>query len=464
MEDDTDQGLAKMMSAPPKRAKPAKIEGATLGRYRVGNVLGRGGMGVVYAAEDVSLGREVVVKVINADRFDEDDRKVMLARFRREAMAASRVLHQNVAVIFSFEEIGGRHLLIQERVIGRTLRDELLTSDGQPLPMDPKRAIRVAIGILKGLAAIHGSGIVHRDLKPGNVMLTRDGDRVKILDFGLGKAVEASGDPALDATLTVYGSPAGSPLYMAPEQIESKPVDARTDLYALGIILFHLLTGKPPFIGRDTMAIYDQHRQAPPPPVIGPEGRIHPALEAVVHKAMAKMPDERFGSAEAMRDALEAIDLDAKPGSGRVAIVSAFVFMAMAAGALLAFDVGGGRRQDPVSVTVPAIKAPTAKAVAPAPDGIRIPAPPPPRPAATAAQGCSEYMAGRTSDAIATLTRALAKDPDDVRGLYCLCGSYVRDRILAPDERGTCEAYVRHPSRDAVETKQVRLWLKLPSR
>ncbi|HTK60616.1 MAG TPA: serine/threonine-protein kinase [Candidatus Baltobacteraceae bacterium] len=472
----TNDGLRALIGDDIEKAlEESRMEGKTFGKYRIVSEIGKGGMGAVYEAKDMSLGRTVVVKVVSFPSRDPDHCRMMINRFQREAQAACRVMHPNVAVTFAFDQVDGRHLLVMERIEGRTLRDEIMP-EGKPRALAPRKAVKIVIEILQGLEAIHAAKIVHRDMKPGNVMLTHKDDQVKILDFGLGKASEPFGDAALDMTLTQAGTPLGSPLYMSPEQTRSLPVDGGTDIYSVGVILFQLLTGKAPFRGRDAVEIYELHRKAPVPPIVSPHGPVPPALDAVVRKAMAKMPVDRYGSASAMRAALEAVDFDPRPKTAQVKQASkarlilpimAFVAIASLAVAFVAKTGMETPRRGPEA----AIKADRGSSGAPvkaavavkASDGFEIPPPPPPA-AATIAQGCELYTRGQTTDAITALTSALASKPDDAKGLYCLCGAYVRDRILAPDERGVCEAYVRHPSRDGNEAKQVRLWLKLPSR
>jgi len=455
-----------------KAVEDTGFEGKTFGKYRFEAEIGSGGMGTAYLAKDVTLGRQVVIKLVKFQSEDPHYRSMMAARFRREAQAACRVLHPNVAVTFAFDEIDGRHLLVMEYVEGRTLRDELMTEFGRPRPLPPKRAVKIAIGILDGLAAIHAAKIVHRDLKPGNVMLTRKGGQVKILDFGLGKASDAFGDPALDMTLTQQGTPVGSPMYMSPEQIRSLPIDERTDIYSMGVVLFQMLIGKVPFSGKP-MDIYDQHRDAPVPPMIVPDAKIPAALQAVVRKAMAKAPGDRFASASEMRAALLAIDFDAKPvvpikigkrkRRSRMAPFAAVALMIAAAVGAAALTTRTVSRRAPETVAKTVQEKPDVpvKGVEPAKadDGIQIP-PPPPAARATVAQGCELYATGRTSDAIVALTGALASEPNDAEGLYCLCGAYVRQPDSRAEAKKACKAYLAHRGRDSTKSRQADLWLR----
>ena len=475
----TDDGLRALIGDDIEKAlEDSRVEGKKIGKYSIGSPIGKGGTGEVYLAKDESLGRTVVIKVISFPTRDPEHCKMMVARFRREAQVAGRVMHPNVAMIFSFDEIDGRHLLVMERIEGRTLRDEIMTPAGKPRALAPKRAIKIVIEILRGLEAIHAIKIVHRDLKPGNVMLTDKDDQVKILDFGLGKASESSGDPALDMTLTQQGMPLGSPLYMSPEQIRSLPVDERTDIYSVGVMLFQLLNSRAPFRGKDALAIYDQHRSSAVPAIVASDAEpLPPGLDAIVRKAMAKIPGERYGSASEMRAALEAVAFESKPKAPiksasrkRAWIPASIAVCAVAAFAVgLALTMGKAParsgRPEAVIVTAKAEAVAPAKAVddRDASDGISIPPPPPPS-AATSVQGCALYAGGRTSDAIATLTRALKSKPNDAEGLFCLCGAYVRQPEARTEALKACKAYRSRPDRDADKARQVNLWLRRISR
>jgi tRNA A-37 threonylcarbamoyl transferase component Bud32 len=465
----TNEGLAAMIGEEVEKVVvDPSLEGKTLGKYRIGSQVGGGGMGTVYLAEETNTGRTVVVKVVKFPSQEAAHRKMMIERFRREAMAACKVMHPNVAVTFNFDEIDGRLLLVMERIVGRTLRDEVVTMTGKPRAMPQRKAIEVAIGILKGLGAVHDAKIVHRDMKPSNVMLTDNGDEVKILDFGLGKPTEPVGNVAFDATLTQANTPLGSPLYMSPEQTMSLPVTESTDIYSVGVILFQMLTGHAPFRGRDSVEIFEKHRKASVPPIVSPLGPVHPGFDAVVRKAMAKDPGNRYASAAAMRAAIEAIEADLRPKAKSTVlpwIAGTMAFCAAAAlavGLMLTSGKASVPERGPEAVIKTAradVQAPSkAVAEAKAPGGFEIPPPPPP--AASVAQGCELYTTGRTQDAIATLMLALADKPDDADGLYCLCGSYVRQPESHAEASKTCEAYLARPHKDATKAKQVDLWLR----
>ena len=215
--------------------------GSRLGPYEVLSALGAGGMGEVYRAKDTKLGRDVALKVLTEEFFQDNGR---LARFEREARSLAALNHPNIAVIHSFEEIAGRHVLVMELVEGDTLR---LAFPAELLPA--KRLLEIGVQIAEGLAKAHAAGIVHRDLKPENVIVSRDG-WVKILDFGLAKLAEPTSQGLsgmATASGTVPGMVMGTVGYMSPEQASGKPADFRSDQFSFGTILYELATGRPPF-------------------------------------------------------------------------------------------------------------------------------------------------------------------------------------------------------------------------
>ncbi|MDP2053149.1 MAG: serine/threonine-protein kinase, partial [Acidobacteriota bacterium] len=212
--------------------------GAMVGVYRIDRILGRGGMGVVYLAEDTRLHRRVALKALPPHLF-RDDR--MRSRLRHEARAAAALSHPSIATVYALEEIGDQPYIAAEYLEGRTLREEL--ADG-PLPTD--RAIATARDIAQALVAAHDRGIVHRDLKPENIVRVATGS-VKILDFGLAQFDVAAQDLASVTRLTDPGVMAGTPPYMAPEQLLGQPTGPATDQFAFGVLLYELLTGKHPF-------------------------------------------------------------------------------------------------------------------------------------------------------------------------------------------------------------------------
>ncbi len=278
--------------------------GLRLGPYEVLAPLGAGGMGEVYRARDTRLEREVAVKVLPSDFAGDAER---LARFEREARAAGVLSHPNILVIYDVGTHDGSPYVVSELLDGATLRDIMA---GAALPMS--RAVAYALQITRGLAAAHTKGIVHRDLKPENLFVTRDGI-VKILDFGLAKVLDsANGDGSATraATVTVatqHGRIMGTVGYMPPEQLRGLPTDHRTDIFALGVVLYEMLSGGPPFqrsSAVDTMsAVLSED-----PPEISNSGRpLPPALDRIVRHCLEKRPEDRFHSAHDVAFAIESL-------------------------------------------------------------------------------------------------------------------------------------------------------------
>ncbi|MGW7254637.1 Stk1 family PASTA domain-containing Ser/Thr kinase [Streptomyces sp. NPDC054834] len=280
------------------------------GRYELGQVLGRGGMAEVYLAHDTRLGRTVAVKTLRADLARDPS---FQARFRREAQSAASLNHPAIVAVYDTGEdyIDGVSIpyIVMEYVDGSTLR-ELLHSGRKLLP---ERSMEMTIGILQGLEYAHRSGIVHRDIKPANVMLTRNG-QVKVMDFGIARAMGDSG-----MTMTQTAAVIGTAQYLSPEQAKGEQVDARSDLYSTGCLLYELLTVRPPFVGDSPVAVAYQHvREEPQPPsVFDPE--ITPEMDSIVLKALVKDPDYRYQSADEMRADIEAC-LDGQPVAATAAL------------------------------------------------------------------------------------------------------------------------------------------------
>ncbi|WP_219466139.1 Stk1 family PASTA domain-containing Ser/Thr kinase [Nonomuraea rhizosphaerae] len=262
------------------------------GRYELDGVVGRGGMAEVYRARDIRLDRIVAIKTLRSDLARDH---TFQARFRREAQSAASLNHPAVVAVYDTGEdvTDGAPVpyIVMEYVDGRTLRD-LLRADRRLLP---ERAVELVDGILRALDYSHRGGIVHRDIKPANVMITRNGD-VKVMDFGIARAMADSA-----ATMTQTAQVIGTAQYLSPEQARGERVDARSDIYSTGCVLYELLTGQPPFTGDSPVAIAYQHvREEPiPPSQIDPE--IPAWCDAIVLKAMAKDPAHRYQSAAEMR-------------------------------------------------------------------------------------------------------------------------------------------------------------------
>ncbi|MBH5335985.1 Stk1 family PASTA domain-containing Ser/Thr kinase [Streptomyces pactum] len=282
------------------------------GRYELGSVLGRGGMAEVYLAHDTRLGRTVAVKTLRVDLARDPS---FQARFRREAQSAASLNHPAIVAVYDTGEdyVDGVSIpyIVMEYVDGSTLR-ELLHSGRKLLP---ERSLEMTIGILQALEYSHRNGIVHRDIKPANVMLTRTG-QVKVMDFGIARAM---GDAGM--TMTQTAAVIGTAQYLSPEQAKGEQVDARSDLYSTGCLLYELLTVRPPFVGDSPVAVAYQHvREEPnPPSTFDPE--ITPEMDAIVLRALVKDPDYRYQSADEMRADIEAA-LDGQPVAATAALGS----------------------------------------------------------------------------------------------------------------------------------------------
>ena len=269
-------------------------------RYRVGVRLGEGGIGAVYEAEHLVLGRKVAIKVLRRELAGMKD---LLARFDREARALSRLSHVNVVAVTDFGVWEGLPYLVMELVRGTSLAAEVHVG-----PMGTDRAAVVIRQILAALVYAHGEGVIHRDLKPSNVMLVEQPgvqDLVKILDFGLAKFV--SGEESNDVSITKEGAVFGTPAYMSPEQVAGEETDARSDVYAVGLLLFECLTGRRPFVLETRTEVMRAHlaTEAPRASSVETSEPIGAALDDVVAKALAKRRADRFGSAEEMIRALD---------------------------------------------------------------------------------------------------------------------------------------------------------------
>ncbi len=270
------------------------------GRYELDEVLGYGGMAEVYHGRDVRLGRDVAVKVLRSDLSRDP---TFQARFRREAQSAASLNHPMIVSVYDTGQDDDDNpplpYIVMEYVEGPTLRDLLHNEGGR---LTPDRALEIVADVCAALEYSHRAGIVHRDIKPGNVMLARDGT-VKVMDFGIARAMAAS-----SATVTQTAAVMGTAQYLSPEQAQGDAVDARSDVYSTGCLLYELLTGVPPFTGDSAVALAYQHvrEDAPPPSEVDPD--LSPDIDAVVLKALAKNPDNRYQDAGEMRaDLLRAI-------------------------------------------------------------------------------------------------------------------------------------------------------------
>ena len=280
--------------------------GQSIGHYQIKSLIGAGGMSEVYLAQDTTLGRKVAFKLLPPQFTQDQDR---LRRFEREARAASSLNHPNIVTIYEIGQQDDLHYIVTEFIEGRTLRQRMAHA-----PMKLRESLDVAIQVASALAAAHAAGIVHRDIKPENVMVRRDGI-VKVLDFGLAKLTERQRDretergrdtfspslsvsPSLRLSVsTIPGIVMGTPRYMSPEQARGLEVDARSDIFSLGVVLYEMIAGEAPFIGATSSDVIAAILHTEPPPLASLQPAIPPALDRLVKSCLAKEPDERWQSA-----------------------------------------------------------------------------------------------------------------------------------------------------------------------
>src|ERR1700757_1750429 len=279
--------------------------GEKLGPYEILSPLGAGGMGEVYRARDTRLDREVAIKVLPESFAQDADR---LRRFEQEARTVAALNHPNILGVYDFGQHRGSPYMVCELLEGESLREKV-----QQGPMSQRRVVEYASQIAEGLAAAHDKGVVHRDLKPENVFVTEDG-RLKVLDFGLAKLArkERSSTAGEGATATVPvqtmpGMVLGTAGYMSPEQVRGKDADARTDIFALGAILYEMLSGQRAFKGESSIETMNAILKEDPPELQTEKLKLSPGLERVVRRCLEKEPARRFHSARDVGFALEAI-------------------------------------------------------------------------------------------------------------------------------------------------------------
>ena len=295
-------GVRKQIPVPDDKRGMNDMIGKTLSHYRILEKLGEGGMGVVYAAEDTKLSRQVALKVLSSDIASSDEKR---KRLHREAKVVAALSHPNIVHVYSVEEVDDTFFITMELVHGKSLK-ELLPAGGLELP----RFFQIAVPLVSAVAAAHALGITHRDLKPDNVMMTEDGD-VKILDFGLAKVRQAvsldSGSESPTQSATHVGQIAGTFSYMSPEQAEGRTVDTRSDLFSLGIMFFEMLTGRKPFEGETAPAAISSVLKDTPPSVAELKGGIPRDLARLVKRCLVKDPTRRCQSALDLRNELDEI-------------------------------------------------------------------------------------------------------------------------------------------------------------
>lgn len=337
------------------------------GRYEIGELIGRGGMAEVHVGRDVRLGRTVAIKVLRSDLARDPS---FQSRFRREAQASAALNHPSIVAVYDTgedvvptENGATVHVpfIVMEYVEGQTVRDIL--RQGSAVPID--EAIEITTGVLSALEYSHHAGIVHRDIKPANVMITPQGN-IKVMDFGIARALADSA-----ATMTQTQSVVGTAQYLSPEQARGEQVDARSDLYSTGCLLFELLTGRPPFVGDSPVAVAYQHvrEEAPAPSSLASD--VPESLDRITKMALAKDRDERYATASAFRNDLEAAlrggNITA-PGMGAAAV-----------GATGATEVISGNGYDQATE---AFSAPPAGTTVPQWGSVAAAATPPPSPMA----------------------------------------------------------------------------------
>lgn len=346
--DETPTRLSLERHTGPGRAQaavPATIrEGEVLGdRYRVIRRLGKGGMGEVYLAEHIAIGRMVAIKTLSATQEDKPD---LARRFMQEARTASKVRHANIVDITDFGHTeAGAPFFVMEYLEGQDLKTLLRHEGALAWP----RAREIALQICAALGAAHAQGVVHRDLKPDNVFVVRQGDAevVKVLDFGIAKSI-TSDDPQ---ETTQTGVLLGTPEYMSPEQAQDLPLDARSDIYAAGVILYRMVTGRVPFQAKAFMTVLARHIQEPPlpPSQVDPTRPVSPGQERVILRCLAKRPEDRYQSAAELATALRAAEEVSAPRRRWAAPVLALGLAGLVGLAAVAAFAWSGAEQAPAA-------------------------------------------------------------------------------------------------------------------
>jgi len=291
------------------------LVGETISHYRILEGLGSGGMGLVYRAEDIKLGRQVAIKFLPEESATDP---TSLGRFEREARSASALENPNICPIYEFGEHEGRPFLVMQLLEGQTLRELISASDKQEAPFELSTLLNLAIQILDGLDAAHSKGIVHRDIKPANIFITKHG-QAKILDFGLAKLTQsepvddepdavrgaARSNASADLLLSRTGVAMGTAGYMSPEQVRGDKVDARTDLFSYGLVLYEIATGKRAFAGETGPLLQDAILNETPPPVREVNPAVPAKLERIINNAIEKNVQSRYQTAKEIRADLQ---------------------------------------------------------------------------------------------------------------------------------------------------------------
>src|SRR5215472_12612655 len=289
-------------------AESQPLSGQIVSHYRILEKLGGGGMGVVYKAEDTRLRRNVALKFL-PDNLRKDAQS--LARFQREAQAASALNHPNICTIYDIGEADGKAFIAMEFLDGATLKH---LTGGHPLELD--RLLEISCEIADALAAAHAKNIIHRDIKPANIFVT-EGGHAKVLDFGLAKMTIPGEEDSEYATLTLTqaGIAIGTLPYMSPEQLQGRRVDQHTDIFSLGAVLYEMATGQRPFLGRSSVEVSSSILRDTPKPVTELRAELPAALQRIIERCLAKEPAERYASARELREGLERLRSEVSSGS-----------------------------------------------------------------------------------------------------------------------------------------------------
>jgi hypothetical protein len=399
------------LSAPPPVAGDVLV-----GRYRLLSKLGSGAMGDVFVAENVTIGLRVAVKLLKPELTLDAS---FQTRFQREAEIAAGVAHPNIARILDLI-VGPPTFLVMEYVKGESLAERLAAHGKLPVEV----ALELARELASGLVAVHAAGVVHRDLKPHNVMLTRDarGNEIpKLIDFGLAKLVGAG-------SLTRAGQLIGTPSYMAPEQIAARPIDVRSDVYALGCVLYQMLTGEPPFVADQDLQVLYRHVHDQHEPLAQRLGAVDPQVSAIVDRALAKLPDDRFASMMELEDAIERVLRPKRTGFDPAARRSR-------AGLATRFAIGGV-----LLVAVAGAVGFTRSENAEHRAALLFATEPP---------GAHVFVDGRTlAETTPTLARALAPGPHTVAFEHPSRGRVERRVTLSPGQRDLLQVTLPPPTRN----------------